>query len=242
MNRTVLFLIVCLWTVPLAAQEFKKTNYLRSNDSGAHCGVYAILGAVKVLGVEPKIKEVLSSEYVSDSLGSTVDDLVRATRLHGLHATPIKGATVSWLKSSNDPILLRLVDAFEGEARAHWVLFLGDKNGMARLYDPPREPEYIEFAHLLAFWDGHAIVVSNDIPTSYFTQSSVASALEMSIWFVVTILGVASIRCWLPKTTGKEPASSQIIAIMVFALILACAFHWFISIGFFANYKISKSS
>lgn len=182
---------------------------------GPYCGVYSVYAALRTLGVELRFEDLLKHEYIGSYDGSTARELKRAVEDFGAHAQVIEGLRGACLRGSSSPIILHVRRPGLKTSFAHWVLFLGVQDGLARVVDPPATVQLMPFAELLAVWDGTGIVVSRE------TQS--VSRLLAVAWIdqgtllllVVAVLGlirigstrgspVRSIRQLPPSCLGKE--------------------------------------
>ncbi len=182
------------------------------------CGLYALLGAAECLGQAVDLNELFDSEYVSSSKGSSISDLSRAARQIGLFASPSKRGSVSSLKSSACPQLLHLNRSRHQTTSRHWILYLGDENGRARILDPPRRIESRDYSDLLAEWDGVAISISNNRSTNR------VSLHKSNLFALIIILCLFSLVTWVKQLVPMSPVSLRHVSFAATSLIAVSIF------------------
>ena len=162
----------------------------RSGHAAPLCGIYSLAAAARSLGVDSSFPEILDGEFVSGKDGSTIADLCRAAERIGLVATPKKRGTVYSLKSSAGPRLLHLNRSKYQTVSRHWVVYLGDVGGFARILDPPGQIELRSYADLLAEWDGVMVEINKEKKASVNFDKLVFQLCCISAFF----LGVVGLR------------------------------------------------
>ncbi len=167
--------------------DWTEKRYLRYEDSGAHCGVYSSLAAIRAFGRSVDARTLVDPKYISSRHGSTAKDLKQLFEDHGLKANIVAGINGTFLRASPHPVLVHLQKLREVEGTHHWVLYHGDDQGMALVYDPPHAVSKWTYGDLLAFASGYGILVSADGISSIPTWSN---RLEILIWISGSILGL----------------------------------------------------
>ena len=125
-----------------------------------YCGMYALAGAAKTLGLDPKISQLIDPAFISNRQGSTVADIRAAAEHLGLRATPLMGLSRLSLRAATDPMILHVTPRGLANSYNHWVLFLGIDNGQALIHDGPGEVVSMDLELLVSRWDGVALAVS----------------------------------------------------------------------------------
>lgn len=141
----------------LLAQGDVSTPYF-----GAECGTYALAAAARVAGVDTDKLAIINGDYVRQRSGSSEADLVRAAHDHGFSATPMRAISENYLRRSSWPIVLNLNYEAASPNPGHWIAFLGDDQGRAKIFDVANKERVssIPYSDLLAKMTGEGILVS----------------------------------------------------------------------------------
>ena len=220
------------------SQKVIRGDYLRSTDTGAHCGVYAIAAAARTIGVECDPAKLLTPEFVGDRDGSTASELVLAAKSLGLDAVPCEGLNTFCLKNSSGPVLLFLAENFAVEGSKHWVCYLGDKNGKAQIFDAGFGLRDVSYASLLAQWSGQGVVVTNK-PNSIWDYLFLGRAVSLGyviMAFMLLFLGKRGIE------QAKCPRSkvARFFVLLVLPVSVGILYHSFSEVGFWGNREVLK--
>ncbi len=220
----------------------RRSDFIISAEPTYTCGVYSIFGALKALGFQPDIDEMLDEKYMEWGSGSSVKDLLTLAKDNGAYAQAYHGVGIQWLKRSSDPVILHMGRSRRGNEIRHWVLFLGDENGMARIYDSPRSIQLINYSDLLAAWDGIGLVVSKE-PKSQLLAWIVARS-DLALWLFFPFLFSAAIRLYWPrnkfavKHNGKlRQCVLQSTCLLTIGGAAAALFHSVAPTGFVNNHN-----
>ena len=196
MNTTAKSLLWLLLLLGPVNASFAQVNVIYSRDIGENggplCGLYALLGATESLDISVDPDKLIDARFVSSEQGSSALDLCSAAKTIGLDARVLKGLSVESLKRSRSPMILHLNRSRYQTTNRHWVLFLGDENGAARIYDAPNPMSLRNYADLLAEWDCVAVQISNGESPSphYFSFLS----HKLPILFVLLVL-ILVLKC-----------------------------------------------
>ncbi len=145
-----------------------------------YCGLYSLYGALRVVGKAPEFEKLVDARYVGSFAGSSLGELRQAAQDQGANAVAMTGLTCGVLKGSDCPVVLHVARSGQLDSYSHWVLYLGEEAGQARIMDPAHSLESVElipFADLLAHWDGSGLFVSSE-PIS---GASLAAPMRMGI-------------------------------------------------------------
>ncbi|GIW96958.1 MAG: hypothetical protein KatS3mg111_0291 [Pirellulaceae bacterium] len=198
--------------------------------SEPYCGVYSVYIAADVLEHPIEFESLLSNEYVLGWEGSSINALTEAVEDHGLVACKI-GALSYWdLRLASFPVILHVRSDISLPRFDHWVVYLGEKAGRARILDPSHGEQVIDYAHLLALWDGAGLAVSDS------SGKVVAWRVLGILWRLMVIAVVAVLCCghvkimatlWQSQRSGSHrsrvPAScvvGSLTMLMVTAVFL----------------------
>ena len=186
------------------------------------CGLYALMGAARSLDkpVDPGI--LLDDRFVSHRQGSSVQDLCQAAVAIGLEARPLQGLTVSSLRRSRAPLLLHLNRSRLQTTSRHWVLFLGDERGMARIFDAPAAVSRRPYADLLAEWDGVAIRISD--PNDTRSTGSIIASPYPPLLVCLAIVAAMWARELLPGIAARSTLVTS-LSVLTGAAIIANVWH-----------------
>jgi len=157
-------------------------NLLKSK-APSHCGVYSLLAVANALGVDADVQTLLVEEYVSSEYGSSALDLKRAADHLGLKPEMKKRLSIAALRNSSSPILIHL-QLIPNSQCGHWVAYLGESEGQARIFDPMSDMRKVPFGMVLAKWNGVGIVVQNQATP---TEHSASAYLFWLSWLLVPL-------------------------------------------------------
>ncbi len=220
------------------------SHYLRSSSNGAHCGIYALIGALRALEVSVNWGELLDGRYVGSRAGSSAAELRSAAESVGARAVGYVQGNIPWLRLSPDPILMLLRGSRRAERTNHWVVYLGDADGRARIFDPPRHVEDVAYSDLLALWDGTAIRITraeergHDLIDSLASVQWLISCLVPPLALVIVFRSTSQL---LPTPKLGSPTISGTIAqvLLILGAAAACGHvvHYASSVGFGRNWR-----
>lgn len=143
-------------------EDSSTTKFIHSKTGTSYCGLYCVYVAAKSIGVALPLEELIREEYLTGRDGSSIDDLVSASRANGLNAKVRNGLAIEDLMVANAPMILH-VRSPGSKGYFHWSLFLGfDESGKAEIYDPPMGRGKLSKATVLSIWDGSAISISRE--------------------------------------------------------------------------------
>jgi hypothetical protein len=138
---------------------------------GPYSGVYCVYGALRAIGREGRLDDLICPEFVGSYSGSNAAELEQAARKFGVHAVTLNGLTADTLRVAHQPIILHVRPLVRSSGYTHWILFLGIEGGKARILDPPRAVESFSIADVLARWDGTGILISEKPATTVGVMS-----------------------------------------------------------------------
>lgn len=136
-------------------------NIPRIDASEPYCGVYSLYVSAQALDRPVEFESLLENKYVIGWEGSSIDSLSRAARDLGLASQPLQGMA-SWdLRFAPGPVVLHVRSELTRPHYDHWVAYLGEQDGKARIVDPSRGEQLIHYSDLLAAWDGAGLAISD---------------------------------------------------------------------------------
>lgn len=159
LGTAILALAICTRATFADQQAAEATQHV-SKDPGWYCGLYAVFGALRAEGVNISFDQLLKPQYVGATSGSTLAELQRAAQDHGAYAEPLGRMSPGVLRQLDCPAVLHVSARDKPGTYKHWVLFLGEENGRARIVESSGHSELYEYTDLLAIWDGAALLVS----------------------------------------------------------------------------------
>jgi rhodanese-related sulfurtransferase len=209
-----------------ADESLLAESYLRGQETRAHCGIYGVMAALTELNVEFSADELLDSKYVGSPLGSSAQELINALASRGVDSVFVENVTVNALRRSTKPIIL-LLEKGLGERTNHWILFLGDDKGRAKVIDAPRPVESLDYKTLLARWKGKALMVGE---SSVSREWQLFAAMEKAS-ILVFPLAIAFVFCLIAKRLEKStsfslPLVAKLTCVLLTSLALAAAYHF----------------
>ncbi|MFH0910322.1 MAG: rhodanese-like domain-containing protein [Planctomycetota bacterium] len=210
---------------------------------GPYCGVSCIFAAVKLHGKSLVYQDVLKPAYISSSMGSSLLALEKAATDFGLHAHIVGNLTIDVLRHSPHLIVLHTKRDELSKDYDHFELFIGDRNGSARILDLPKEEMKIPYYQLASRWDGMGLVVSDqsmdlDALFSIERERFILFA-GFGVLLVFTLQRIGSQRRRnLVQPTKKQKVRGSIIeagGLIVFSAALGIGYHWLSGEGFLSH-------
>ncbi len=176
-------------------------------------------------------------------MGSSLRELKQAAEDCGACAQPLEGMTATTLRAARFPILLHVRRPGRGMPYLHWVLFVGEDGGKARIIDPPFSEELLPFAELLALWDGVGLVVSNErVSRAQLLWPSWAEEGLLALFVGVTVGAVWSIsRCRVSSIQRRKAGMRLarqgfvLLGLTAFGGLLSAIWHAVQDFGYFDN-------
>ena len=158
---------------------------------GPYCGVVAIYSASRIFDIKVDFKELIQDDYIGSNEGSSIFELKKAIEDNGMYALPVEKYTTDLLRKSPYPIILHVRGAYQQQYN-HYVLYLGQKNGKALLFDY-LGLKRLPFYKLKSIWNGNGVIISDGIiQKSIFEHSAFMTVLYRvsTILFVVILLKI----------------------------------------------------
>jgi rhodanese-related sulfurtransferase len=220
---------VCLATVSFGSLAAEPADSDKKTDNSAECGVYSMYAAAKSIGYEIDSKSFFCGKYVSTASGSSVKDLVDLAAAHQIYAEPLQNISISYLKNSNQPILLNFKMDKSDPCPGHWVTFLGVEEGKAIVFDNLHQANVrqIGFGQLSILMSGHGIRVSHEKPS--FSDDLILNLGPYFCLWPCFVIFFASLI--LPRNLNRTLVSFGLIPelAIVFLLAISCGLcQWFL--------------
>ena len=245
-------ILVCLLSATsIAGQE--RTGSSRSTtvkrNTGPYCGVYCLYVLMKGAGKEIKLNELFRGEYIGSRTGSSLNELKKAAEEYRMHAEIVGNLTTQELYASSYPIILHVKATLESKIYDHYELFLGTKEGNARLYDPHKLDRLVPFYELAPRWDGTGLIIST---TPIVLWTIFGSAWKRIIIYIVIAIVLILIarrirRRWLPLIVAMPRGRFfwltmvQCMGLTFFALAQGMIYHFANEEGLLANANATAS-
>jgi rhodanese-related sulfurtransferase len=199
--------------------------------------------------VEANFEDLMRQEYVGSLHGSSLAELSKAAKDHGMYAQPMGNLTKQVLSQSPYLILLHVKKPPHSRRYNHYELFLGMQDGMAKLCSPPSPVRLVAFHDLLPLWSGKGLVVSKKpIDTwklitpacSQFMQWATIALVIIGVayWLRRRWLNVVSRLSWRGRIGLSVIQSGGLIGI---ALVASVIWHLAIPAGLLANTNAAAS-
>jgi rhodanese-related sulfurtransferase len=186
-----------------------RTLDIRERGRGPYCGIYSVCGALVAIGRPIELDELLIDKYIESPDGSSLAELQTAVHDHGGHALPMTGMNVQTLRACASPVILHVTGNQRSRAFKHWILYLGNEDGMARILDAPRRLERVPWADVLAEWDGIGLIVSDQPIEAY--KLATMGWLEFAVPIAIAFLFVALVRAMRhTRHTWTNPEKSAV--------------------------------
>lgn len=233
LRNAIALVSILTFATPLYGQVGVITSKDTVSSSGPLCGLYALLGSAECLQVEVDHDTLFDNRFVGSEQGSSALELCRAANAIGLQARAYKGMTVESLKSSTSPLILHLNRSRYQTNSRHWVLYLGDESGTARVFDAPASVTNRAYADLLAEWDGVAIQVSHREDrksTNAWTIGPLRPVLVLLVFSFTFFL-----KLWMPRCRQQDVSWIGSAGLFVAVAFFANVYHSMLPIGMHRN-------
>ncbi|MHC4739885.1 MAG: rhodanese-like domain-containing protein [Planctomycetota bacterium] len=229
-------------------QKLPKAN-IKYRSSGPYCGLYCLYAVIKATGKDIDFRNLLKGEYLGSWKGSSLSELKKAAEDHGLNARLIGKLTSRELRNSQYPIILHTKSNVSRKEYDHYELFLGIKDGKARLFDPPNPIKSVPFHELAPRWDGIGVVISaKPIDLGIiFAPARKRAIMCVAIAVVVILLVRWGRRRWLPSAILiarhqlLELSAVQGIGLIITAFLCGMVYHFANDEGFLAHANATTS-
>jgi rhodanese-related sulfurtransferase len=216
--------------------------------SHPYCGVYCIYAALKLGGQDLDIDGLLRPEYIGSPQGSTLQELQKAVEEHGFHALAVGKLTSRELRHCPHPVVLHVKLNAASKSYDHYELFLGTRNGKAKLFDPPNSRALVPFHELAPRWDGIGLILS---PQPIDLRAIMAPARRRAACYsVITLAAILAVR-WVrrslpgarPGARGKGRVLSVVqgIGLVTIAPVWGIGYHYIHPEGFLAHAGATRS-
>lgn len=217
--------------------------------SGPYCGLYCLYTIMELAGQKTDFRQLVKSEYLGSRKGSSLAELKKASLDSGLHAEPVTNIASQELKTSKYPIILHVKREDEDKRYNHYVLFLGDKDGKARIFNPPNPVEAISYYELAPQWDGTGLIVS---PEPINLSQILALAQKRFVFFagavIAAIVLVRAAEKYLFHKVGTVNTPirlglsiAQSAGLVGIALFVSVVYHFINDVGFLAHAGATES-
>ena len=199
-NITKILIIIGIVTmisvVELSAQESKKNGLLKSELEGwpdrPYCGLYCFYAYMRMVGKPVYFYDLVIPDYVTPYKGTTLEKLSAAAEDFGVYGNVLSRLTVDDLRQSPYPMVLHVKDSLEAGDYDHYVLFIEDDNGQAKLIDPPYEVKVVPYRNIVPLWEGNALILSTEPIHEDFLIKSRQS--KLFVWGAIVLITVLMIR------------------------------------------------
>ena len=243
-------LLVGVMTTPmLAANNNPDKITAQRISSDPYCGIYCLHTAIKLAGKESEIADLIKPEYVGSRQGSSLGELRQAAEDQGLEALVVGELTRRELLASPHSIILHVKASGQSKDYDHFQLFLGVKDGKARIFDPPNPTAEVAFRDLARRWGGTGLIVSDQpIDTGAIFGPTRKRVFFYSALVIVMVLLIRWIRGRLPLVTESLSRSkrlglsgAQCGGVCLLAFIIGLSWHLFNDVGFLAHADATSS-
>ena len=145
---------------------------------------------------------------------------------------PEFGMTVADLRDAPGPVILHASHELRVGHYDHWILYLGDHGGFARIIDPPDGVQLVPYSELLARWDSVALVISdrNMSTAQLWFGRGLTATLAAFLAVGLAIIG-ASRKAALPIKSSVAPIAGVLAA----SIAIAFVFHSVATDGMLRN-------
>ena len=229
-------------TIAICANVFPSAG--SSANDGSYCGIYSVYLCCDVLDHPVAFEDLVSPKYVTGYAGSTATDLVEAFEDHNTPARLATSLSHFDLKFAQHPLILHVRSRRGSPAVDHWVVYLGERDGKAVIYDVLQGATAVPYAEVAARWDGTAIVAASD--QSYIDEF-VFFAWLSRLMLISCAVGLAYVGAsvwtgvpgWAVRNTEGAAIRPLLMtclfgaSVLLVSLVVGILFHLCADIGFF---------
>ncbi len=153
-----------------------------AGSTSRYCGLFCAYAALKLHGIDLNFEGLLKAKYIGSIDGSSLSELKGVLEDRGLHAVLARNLTPKALRQHAMPAIL-LVKSFPDESPYdHFILYGGDVEGNALIFDPPRPARMVPYSDLGPRWGGIGIIVSKrPIRLRQWSVANVAGVLVLAV-------------------------------------------------------------
>lgn len=251
MMSMALFLLITATSITWAVQtkkderDIKRTSpdkALEKKRSDPYCGLYCLYTVLKINGHQGEFVDLIKSDYLGSIKGSSLLELKRAAEDRGMYAAAIGDMDIMSLHYCTYPLILHTKASLHEKDYNHYILYLGQRDGQALIFDPPTPVKLLDFHELSPKWDGNGLVVSSqpvDIG-SIFAPARKRFTIFVAITLVIVLI-VHRVKRWLPEiflpSRGKllGLSTGQTAGFAITALLCGILYHFANDEGLLAN-------
>lgn len=153
-------IVVFIFSVSASADSDDRNKEAVRQVWKPYCGLYCLYAAMKQQGVEVEFPSLIKHEYCGSMHGSALSELVKVAEDHGMHTMSAKNLTSRELRQATCPIILHVKLQPNSRTYAHYILYLGTREGYAIIYDPSNSIKAMPFHELVPRWDGVGLILS----------------------------------------------------------------------------------
>jgi len=224
------------------------TDNLKKRASGPYCGLYCLYTIMKMADKEVGFQEFLKHEYVGSRKGSSFGELQKAAEDYGLYTKVVAKITGKELSCCDYPIIMHVKLSMKSQEYNHYVLFLGTKNGHAKIFDPPNPIKLVSYAELAPQWDGNGLIISAEPIDldAVFAPARNRFIIYASI-LIAGILALHWAKRFLPVTLFNSRIKmmglsiTQATGFAILALLAGMFYHFADDAGLLANEKATSA-
>ncbi len=203
-------------------------------DPGWYCGIYAVYGALRAEGIQVTFESLLQPRYIASPSGSTLAELQRATLDQGAFAEPLGSMSPELLFAMEHPAVLHVTARDRPGLYMHWILFLGNEGGRARIVEASGHSELYRYPDLLAIWDGSGLIVSRRPLHLFELQLRGIAASTLPVLAVAVVILLVSM---VQESLYLAPRSRIRVYLIELLLVVLCS-----SVVGFAHHFCSRNS
>ncbi len=160
-----------------------------------YCGAYSVYAVQSIYGKDVDFESLLVPSVVEGRSGSSVDGIKNAAKIAGLHSFFRARNSVWDLQLADCPAILHFRSEVGLPDFNHWVVYLGKTDGKAKILDPSRGDQMMDWAEVNSLWDGAAVYLSDS--QTELVSLRIASVLLRIVPVIVAFFVVNSIYRWM---------------------------------------------
>jgi rhodanese-related sulfurtransferase len=177
---------------------------------GPFCGLSCFYFAARACGRSVLFTDLFNNRYIDDPRGSSITNLQAAANDYQIYSFAVGNIDENFLLGSSFPTILHVRSAADNFEFNHFILYLGEKAGMARVYDPLTPSHLVPFDELMARSDGLALVLSSTpISERTLMARQMGGMLRWSAALLVLVVVVAFADEYSALSVGSIAATSK---------------------------------
>ena len=184
-----------------------------------YCGVYCAFSVLDEYQRTIDFESLLLPKYIGGYQGSRASEVAGALSDHGVRSWICNGLGSFDLKLANRPLVLHVRASQGMREYAHWVVYNGERDGQALLFDPSRGDCLMTYPELLSMWDGVAVATA-ETRMEFWMWRGLSTATRRLELFALGLVAIPLLRLLKVIVSPADWIQTSIKAVMLLGVVL----------------------